>query len=144
MVQLTQAGGKRPLFPLSAKAVVPLGGKVLLLQRPGGKWDLPGGKLAARDRDIEACLLRECTEELGFTPVIERLVAARIRRREKKADPYVNFFLCRPVPVSQAVTISAEHVEHGAFAPGEIAALDMLAIYREVLAGLSAAGLIGA
>jgi 8-oxo-dGTP pyrophosphatase MutT (NUDIX family) len=134
MVQLIRPGGKRPVFPLSAKALIPLGGKVVLLQRPGGKWDLPGGKLAAGDRDIEACLIRECTEELGFAPVIERLLAVRIRRRNSKPDPFISFFLCAPAAPSQAVTISGEHVDHGAFAASEIARLEMIEPYREVLA----------
>lgn len=143
MVQMTRPGGKRPVFPLSAKAVIPVGDKVLLLRRQGGKWDLPGGKMSARDQDIETCLLRECTEELGFAPAVERLAAARIRRRAKKPDPYVSFFLCRPAPPAQAITLSEEHTEHGAFSADEVAELDIIEVYRQVLGEMFDAGLIG-
>ena len=139
MVQLSESGGKRPVFPVTVKAIVPLGGKLLLLRRHSGKWDLPGGKLAA-DEDIEDCLIRECREEVGFAPRPERLVAVRVRRRKSKPDPLVCFFLCRPEAASRAVSLSGEHLAWGSFAGTEIAALKMPAVYRGVLNELFAAG----
>lgn len=139
MVQLTQSGGNRPVFPVTAKAIVPLGGKLLLLRRHSGKWDLPGGKLAANE-DAEDCLIRECTEEVGFAPRPERLVAVRVRRRKRKPDPLVCFFLCRPEAASRAVSLSAEHAAWDSFAAAEIAGLEMPGVYREILNELFDAG----
>jgi 8-oxo-dGTP pyrophosphatase MutT (NUDIX family) len=134
MVQLTQGGGKRPLFPVTAKAVVPVGVQVLLLRRLSGKWDLPGGKLRAGE-ETEACLVRECAEEIGFAPQISRLLAARIRRRGNiKPDPFVCFYLCRSLASGQVVSLSAEHDSYQLFGAGELADLKMPKIYREVLA----------
>ena len=48
--------------PLSAKAVVVTGKKVLLLKQSDGSWDLPGGKLD-RGETVNAGLLREVWEE---------------------------------------------------------------------------------
>ncbi|MGC7102813.1 NUDIX domain-containing protein [Amycolatopsis lurida] len=47
----------------------------VLLVRPGNKpvWDLPGGVVEAAESPMAACV-REVREELGITPVLERLV----------------------------------------------------------------------
>jgi 8-oxo-dGTP pyrophosphatase MutT (NUDIX family) len=132
MVQLTQSGGDRPVFPITAKAVIPLDGKVLLLRRLSGKWDLPGGKLDSEE-DLQTCLVRECLEELGFVPKIDRLLAVDIRRRKAKPDPFVCFYLCRPMAPDQTLLLSPEHDRYDFVGPDGLAELKLPKVYRNVL-----------
>ncbi len=60
----------KPLVRVVAGALLS-GGRVLIAQRPAGKhmagrWEFPGGKVAARETDRQA-LVRELYEETGVT-----------------------------------------------------------------------------
>lgn len=59
------------LVLVSAVALINEQSEVLLAQRPEGKsmaglWEFPGGKVEPGESP-EACLVRECVEELGIT-----------------------------------------------------------------------------
>ena len=64
-------------------AVIVRGGRVLLCRRPEGKrcaglWEFPGGK-AEPGETLEACLARECREELGMDVRVGRALACVTR-----------------------------------------------------------------
>lgn len=64
-------------------AVIARGGRVLLCQRPQGKhcaglWEFPGGK-AEPGETLEACLARECREELDIELRVGRALACVTR-----------------------------------------------------------------
>ena len=62
-------------FRITTKAVICLDGKVVLLRKSTGKWDLPGGRLGDGE-EIEFGLTREAEEELGLEIVVGPLISA--------------------------------------------------------------------
>jgi len=71
-----QARAARPLVPVVAAALFDRTGRVLIAQRPAGKalagrWEFPGGKVAAGESERDA-LLRELREELGIEVIAAR------------------------------------------------------------------------
>lgn len=60
----------KPLIRVVAAALYDSGGRVLIAERPAGKhmagrWEFPGGKIAAGESEAQA-LARELQEELGI------------------------------------------------------------------------------
>ena len=71
-----QARAPRPRVPVVAAALFDRTGRVLIAQRPAGKalagrWEFPGGKVAAGESERDA-LLRELREELGIEVIAAR------------------------------------------------------------------------
>ena len=71
-----QARAPRPLVPVVAAALFDDAGRVLIAQRPVGKalagrWEFPGGKVAAGESERNA-LTRELREELGIEVIAAR------------------------------------------------------------------------
>jgi len=72
-----------------AAAIFDASGRVLIAERPVGKhmagrWEFPGGKVAAGESEAEA-LTRELEEELGIE-VIEARPMMRLRHRYSDCD----------------------------------------------------------
>ena len=64
-------------------AVIARDGRVLLCRRPQGKhhaglWEFPGGKTEPGET-LEACVARECREELGIDLRVGRALACVVR-----------------------------------------------------------------
>ena len=94
----------------SAKAVILRDREVLLLHRPCGRWDLPGGQLKTGEAVSEG-LLREVAEETGLrVRALDQLMSTR-RRSAKSGHCLSMAFLCAPdAPLEMdAVRLSEEH-----------------------------------
>lgn len=78
-------------------AVIRRDDRFLICQRPEGKncallWEFPGGKIEPGETG-EACIVRECTEELDLSlQVIRELTDVVMEYPEKTV--HLHFFLC--------------------------------------------------
>ena len=118
-------------FDVSAKAVICRGDHVLLLRRPNGRWDLPGGKVRA-DEHIVAGLVREVREETGLAlGPLHKLSAIR-RTRSNGNHCVVVSFQCSAIDGS-AIVLSAEHEAFGYFGFGDVEDLRLRAHHKQAV-----------
>ena len=118
------------MFRITAKAVIFLNGKVMLLRKHTGKWDLPGGRLDGGE-EIESCLLRETAEEIGLDVNVGPLIECNLRRlHNPKSNVVVVSHLCTLNGIFSDIVLSVEHTEVQLFSDHEIDNLDMRTSYR--------------
>lgn len=122
----------------SAKAVMTWKGQVLLLQKPSGKWDLPGGKLDPGETLMEG-LAREVREEIGFSVSIGQFLVS-IDRSEPGLEkgPWLAFHC----PSKKAFRkfdfeLSDEHVDYSICHLDEVDGYEMNDLCREALKAVS-------
>lgn len=124
-LEAADAAGHGTAFVVSIKGIIVCAERVLMLRKPGGRWDLPGGKLEPGE-SIAAGLRREIAEETGLQVEVDRIVDSWLRSRQIKPSKFVVTYVCQPLPVQPVIRISDEHVEHGFFSPAVVADLPML------------------
>jgi len=118
-------------FRITPKAVIFLDGKVLLLRKITGKWDLPGGRLNDGE-EIESCLVREATEELGLGVTVGPLIQCNLRRlKDTRSSIAVITHLCKLNGNFSDIELSPEHAQARLFSRDEIDSLEMRAVYRK-------------
>ena len=112
------------LYRVSAKGVVLMGDRILLVRKVNGMWDLPGGRLEPGESPEQA-LIREIREEtaLAVTPI--RLIRGFVRPKPAKPDVFVAAYLCEALGAMAEVVLSHEHDQAGIFTLAEIADLKM-------------------
>ncbi len=119
------------MFRITAKAVIFLNGKVVLLRKPTGKWDLPGGRLGDGE-EIETCLAREIVEETGLDVNVGPLIECNLRRLEEPARSVVVVaHMCTFDGILSDIVLSEEHTEVRLFSDDQIDSLDMRTAYRK-------------
>ena len=143
-----------PGLPVSAKALVMTPrGRVLILRKTNGLFDLPGGKLEIGEGALDA-LTREVDEETGLQVDMIALIAAGLKRRPGLGPRLVRVYAGRltgrgdrrclgqgvrdgrsgPGAVPRAPHLSAEH-DWGAFlTPAAALRLDLAPPYVLALA----------
>ncbi|MBT3787255.1 MAG: NUDIX hydrolase [Alphaproteobacteria bacterium] len=118
-------------FRITTKAVICLDGKVVLLRKSTGKWDLPGGRLGDGE-EIEFGLTREAEEELGLEIVVGPLIQCSLRRvADSKSNVIVVAYLCTLSGAFSDIVLSTEHTDVRLFSRHEIDNLDMRESYRK-------------
>ncbi len=100
---------------ITAKAIFCRGNEILLLRRPNGRWDLPGGK-ARSGEPVADALLREVREETHLDIRTFHPLSVIPRTRSNGRACRVASFLCtaRQRLIEAKIKLSAEH-DHFAF-----------------------------
>lgn len=106
-------------FYVSIKGVIILREKVLLLRKLSGDWDLPGGRLSAKETPSQ-CLVREAREETGLDVRPGRLLHRWLRRRPVNTDIFLVSHLCHLSGQATEITLSPEHDEAAWFSVPDI------------------------
>lgn len=93
-----------------------------MLRKPGGVWDLPGGRLLAGE-DWIGGLAREIQEETGFRIAAAEWVTGWLDSVHKNGPVLRGVFASRLdcKPHKSAITVSKEHVSGQFFPLGTIA-----------------------
>ena len=122
-----------PKFPISAKGIIHVNGKIALVKNERNEWELPGGKMEAHET-LEQCVVREIKEELSLDATIDRLFDAWMYKVAGKVNVLCVIYLCKPITVDQQnIKLSFEHEEYGLFTPEEIQPLNMKGNYKPTL-----------
>ncbi len=112
--------GNRPRLSVTA-AIIRKDGRILLCQRPEGKncallWEFPGGKIEPGEQ-AEACVIRECHEELDvMLRVIRRYGEVVCDYPDRTVD--LQFFVCE---IAQGEPRRKEHAALAWAHPQELA-----------------------
>lgn len=126
----------RPLhhFDVTAKAVICWREQVLLLRRPNGRWDLPGGRARPGEHVTEA-LLREVREETGLVlEAFEELCVARHKRSNGRNCTIVSYRCTAQCPLTaMAIALSHEHVGFAFFGFEQIAGLRLRTRHKKAI-----------
>ena len=120
-----------PLWPVSIKGVVLIGGRAVLLKNERNEWELPGGRLE-RGEDPEACLAREIAEELSLAVQVGPLLDCWRYPVLPGKEVLVITYGCAPL-ADGAPRLSHEHAAVGLFHPSEVGTLPMPEPYRRAI-----------
>lgn len=124
-------------FPVSVKGVILSAGRTVLLENERREWELPGGKLEARE-EPEECLAREVLEETGLKVEVGPLLDAWVYR-VRGAEVFVVAYGC-PARSLEGLRRSEEHSRVREFECGELP-LDMPERYGDCIRSWRSRGL---
>ena len=116
-------------FRVTVKALIFVDDNILLIRKPEGLWDLPGGRLDAGEHP-EAALRREIREELGIWANVGKLVDCNVRRGKGPTDIYVMAYTCMTSATLSDIRLSDEHTAARFFAIPDANRLDMNEAYK--------------
>lgn len=111
-------------FYVSIKGVILHAQKVLMLCKPTGTWDLPGGRMGANESPKRS-LMREVHEETGLTVRPGKLLHRWVRRRPGKGDVFLVSHFCILTDPWPEIILSHEHDSMGWFTMQEYEAMPL-------------------
>jgi 8-oxo-dGTP pyrophosphatase MutT (NUDIX family) len=120
--------GSGPLWPVSVKGVLFVGGNIVLLKNERDEWELPGGRLEPGE-EPGPCLAREISEELGIDVKIADLLDCWRYPVRPTREVLIVTFGVQPLPLAE-LRLSDEHKALGRFALTDIAGRAMPEGYR--------------
>lgn len=119
--------------PQTAKLVLRLGARALVLRKPSGLWDFPGGRLEPGETVMQA-LAREILEETQLTLPPVRLAGQWLRPRTGRTPLFIHFFLADvDQETIDSVRLSAEHDARQLADAHDAARLPLAEGYRRIL-----------
>ncbi|HET6970363.1 MAG TPA: NUDIX hydrolase [Phenylobacterium sp.] len=126
-----------PLWPVSVKAVLREGRRVLLVRNDRDEWELPGGRLEAGEMPVD-CVVRELQEETAVDIVCGDLLLAESFEVIPGRHVLIVAYACTAA-AGQTVTLSEEHVDFGWFDVANLPSAELPDVYRRaILADASA------
>lgn len=130
------------LVPVSVKGIVIENGKVWLRKNERDEWELPGGKIDPGEQPEET-VLRELSEELGFTAEVKDIIDAHMYTIQKSIDESLGVlvvcYLCTVLDKSGEFELVGEagRSEFKEFSLGEIGLLNMPEFYKKAISKAS-------
>ena len=116
-------------FRVTAKALIFIDNRILLIRKPEGVWDLPGGRLESGEHP-ERALRREILEELGINAQVGDIADCSLRRRSGQMDIFVVSYHCRTKAELDDIQLSEEHTDAKLFAVSTVPGLAMHDTYK--------------
>jgi 8-oxo-dGTP pyrophosphatase MutT (NUDIX family) len=126
------------LVPVSVKGIVIENGKVWLRKNERDEWELPGGKIDPGEQPEET-VLRELSEELGFTAEVQGIIDAHMYTIQKSIDESLGVlvvcYLCIILSKSGEFELVGEagQSEFKEFTLDEIDSLNMPEFYKKAI-----------
>jgi 8-oxo-dGTP pyrophosphatase MutT (NUDIX family) len=120
---------------VSVKAICWMGKKLILVKNERGEWDLPGGKMQAKEEPAQA-LHRELKEELNIQVRVDRLVDVLNVRVMDMINVLVVLYQCETPCCQDDILLSHEHFDIGIFEVEEALAGNLVPEYRPYLEAL--------
>ncbi|MCP2336324.1 NUDIX hydrolase [Actinomadura rupiterrae] len=127
-----------PKWPVSAKGVAAVDGRVLLLKNERDEWELPGGRLEASDATPEAAVEREIEEESGWRvqagPLLDVWIYTPLPETHPRSRVVIVTYGCTVLTPDVEPFLSHEHKQIGLFAAADVPGLRMPDGYRKSIA----------
>ena len=120
-------------FPVSIKALIIDGNKILCLKNERNEWDFPGGKINF-DEDIEEGLKREVKEETNLD--IKNLKILKPFNLKFNAVPVFIVVYSAEISCNSSVLVSYEHSEYNFFSKAELKNLNIPQEYKDLIKNL--------